>query len=227
MLQLIQLVAVLAVVGAVLFALLWRRAELGLRARKAENDGLEASMRTLEAAFDKERKARSRQAEELAELRKRADKAKRRTGKSVSQPMGTASRIQDLEEAGQKAALERDRLRVERDGLVEELAKLRTRIEVQALAKEPKPVVHAVTPPEPAATPSLEASLTEARERIGQLEGEAQLARQTEARLRKRMDIQEQLYASLRGELEVKKDRLRTQEEQLQRLQALKVAVLE
>ncbi len=53
------------------------------------------------------------------------------------------------------------------------------------------------------------------------------LARQTEARMRKRMDNKEQLYASLRAELDVKKDRLRTQEEQMQRLQALKAAVLE
>ncbi len=45
--------------------------------------------------------------------------------------------------------------------------------------------------------------------------------------MRKRMSNQEILYASLRAELEVKKDRLRTQEEQLQRLQALKVAVLD
>ena len=44
-------------------------------------------------------------------------------------------------------------------------------------------------------------------------------------RLRKRVDNQERLYASVRAELEVKKDRLRTQEEQIQRLEALKVAV--
>ena len=53
------------------------------------------------------------------------------------------------------------------------------------------------------------------------------IARGTEARMRKRMSNQEQLYASLRAELDVKKDRLRTQEEQLQRLQALKVAVID
>jgi hypothetical protein len=45
--------------------------------------------------------------------------------------------------------------------------------------------------------------------------------------MRKRMSNQEQLYASIRAELDVKKDRLRTQEEQLQRLQALKVSVVD
>ena len=44
-------------------------------------------------------------------------------------------------------------------------------------------------------------------------------------RMRKRVTNQEQLYASLRAELDVKKDRLRTQEEQIQRLQALQAAI--
>jgi len=73
----------------------------------------------------------------------------------------------------------------------------------------------------------LQASLVQARARIEELSAEVEAARRTELRLRKRADNQEQLYASVRGELEVKKDRLRTQEEQLQRLRALKVAVLE
>jgi len=223
----IQLVAAIGVGGAVLFALLWRRAELGMQAREAENAGLKAATDALEASVEKERKSRSRQAEELAELRKRADKAKRRTGKNAPQPMGTATRIQDLEEACEKTTRERDQLRAERDGLVEDLAKLRARIEAGERAAETKASAAPVESPKPTATASLEATLAEARERIRSLESEAQLARQTEVRLRKRMDNQEQLYASLRSELEVKKDRLRTQEEQLQRLQALKVAVID
>lgn len=227
MLDWIQLVAVIGVGGAGLIALLWRRAELRIRAQDAEKDALEASLRALEASVDKERKARSRQAEELAEFRKRADKVKRRTGKHAPQPMGTASRIQDLEDASEKAAFERDRLGTERDALAEELDQLRARIDADALAAASKADAAPVKRPGPDVTSGLEASLAEAKERIAKLESEAQLARQTEARMRKRMDTQEQLYASLRGELEVKKDRLRTQEEQLQRLQALKVAVLD
>ena len=60
---------------------------------------------------------------------------------------------------------------------------------------------------------------------VKQLEQALTAARETESRMRKRMSNQEQLYASLRSELEVKKDRLRTQEERIQRLQALEVAV--
>ncbi len=83
------------------------------------------------------------------------------------------------------------------------------------------------TLPESGSPVSYEAELAEAGERLVKLENELQLAHQTQARARKRMANQDQLYAALRGELEAKKDRLRTQEEQLQRLQALKVAVLD
>ena len=40
------------------------------------------------------------------------------------------------------------------------------------------------------------------------------------------MDTQELLYVSIRSELDAKKDRLRTQQEELERLMALKAVVL-
>ncbi len=69
--------------------------------------------------------------------------------------------------------------------------------------------------------------MASALEREKKLQSELEIARQSDLRVRKRMSNQEMLYASLRAELDVKKDRLRTQEEQLQRLQALKVAVID
>ena len=67
--------------------------------------------------------------------------------------------------------------------------------------------------------------LAEATERISKLESELELAKQSEFRLRKRMANQEQLYASIRAELEVKKDRVRAQEEKIQRLEALSAVI--
>jgi predicted nucleic acid-binding Zn-ribbon protein len=109
------------------------------------------------------------------------------------------------------------------------LARLKAWIEVEARAAAERAarVEIIAAEPEPDPRAALEVALGQSRERIEKLEGERKAASQTEARLRKRIDNQEQLYASLRGELEAKKDRLRTQEEQLQRLQALKVAVLD
>ena len=44
-------------------------------------------------------------------------------------------------------------------------------------------------------------------------------------RLREKLDTQQQLYVASRGELEAKKDRLRTQTEEVERLRALSVVV--
>jgi hypothetical protein len=46
-------------------------------------------------------------------------------------------------------------------------------------------------------------------------------------KLRTKVRTQDQLYLVMRGELEAKKDRLRTQQEELERLQAFKVAVID
>ncbi len=200
-------------------ALAWRRAEARASARAEELGHLEASHAELAADLGREQKARRRQADELAEHRKRADKARKRSAKTPSQPLGTTARIQDLERELARSERESGRLREERDELAADLERARS---ARSVAAEPSP------PPAARPEPSeLEASLEEHRTRIRTLEQELEQAKQTEARMRKRMQTQEQLYAALRGELEAKKDRLRTQEEQLQRLQALKVAVLD
>jgi DNA repair exonuclease SbcCD ATPase subunit len=220
-----------AMLAALVMTALWRRS-LG-RATKlsVEGEGVAARLAESEKGLAREQKARNKLAEEIAEFRKRTDKAKRRGAKAAPQPMGTAARMQDLEEASAQAGRERDRLRQERDSLTEELARLRRQLEAQSRpapsAPSPSPVPVAEVPDDDAAKRELEANLATAREQIGKLEGEHRIARQNEARMRKRMDNQEQLYASLRSELEVKKDRLRTQEEQIQRLQALKAAILD
>jgi len=47
------------------------------------------------------------------------------------------------------------------------------------------------------------------------------------SRLRGRLRTQESVYAQLRGELEAKKDRLKTQREELERLRAYKVTLID
>ncbi len=49
--------------------------------------------------------------------------------------------------------------------------------------------------------------------------------RKGKARLKKKMDTQELLYVSMRSELDIKKDRLRAQQEIIERLQALEVSL--
>lgn len=196
------------------------------QALEARIDALEGERKELARRLEHEGQARRKQAEELVQLRSKADKSKRRSEKTPEVPLGTAARIRDVEveveraQAGQRRAeAERDEqlrradaLRVERDALARRLEEAVAPVEV--VAEQGRAEVEVVR-----------AELAVAREQALKLGEELALARQTEARMRKRMDNQEQLYASLRAELEVKKDRLRTQEEQIRRLEAIEAVV--
>jgi len=52
-------------------------------------------------------------------------------------------------------------------------------------------------------------------------------ARKEVGRLQERLRTQNKVYMALRGELEAKKDRLRQQREEIERLQAIKVALVD
>jgi chromosome segregation ATPase len=224
-----MVIGVGVVAGFLVLAQSWRKATGRVAQLEIEATRMAAKAEKLAVDLSKEARARRRQSEELASLRKRAEKTKRRKMKSADQPLGTSQRIRDHEAEVERVGLERDRVNSEREALEKTVADLESRLAESAralalaTAREPEPE------PEPVATALDESpgELASALEREKKLEGELQLAGQSELRMRKRMSNQEMLYASLRAELDVKKDRLRTQEEQLQRLQALKVAVID
>jgi len=221
--------ALVAIAGMLILARLWRTAEGRVAQLEREAEALVAKGKELAAGLSKQTQDRKRLTEELTALRNKADKAKRRQSKTVDQPLGTAARIRDHEAQVERVELERDRASSARDGLAKQVDRLEARLEASALAlaeasrPRPKPVAGQVEN----ALEQTQAELASSREELTKRNDELGIARQTEARIRKRMSNQEQLYASIRAELDVKKDRLRTQEEQLQRLQALKVAVME
>ena len=216
------LVGVVAI-GAAAFGALWRRAEARLAASEADAETLRGEREELAARLSRERQTRTQQGEELAALRKRVDKAKKRSARAekggADLPLGTAARVADLESQIERVERERDRSRAEREQLTAQVANLEARLEVARRPSTPVAPLPAAPPDEGGA------GLAEATERISKLENELELAKQSEVRMRKRMANQEQLYASIRAELEVKKDRLRAQEEKIQRLEALSVAV--
>ena len=221
--------ALIAIAGALILARLWRVAEARVARLQRETEVLAAEGKQLGESLSKQTQGRKRQSEELATLRNKAEKAKRRQTKTVDQPLGTSARIRDHEARVERVELERDQANSEREGLAERVARLETRLEASARALEeasaPRPT--SVASQAETALEQAQAELAASREQLTKRNEELEIVRQTEARMRKRMNNQEQLYASLRAELEVKKDRLRTQEEQLQRLQALKVAVID
>lgn len=227
----VLIVIALAVVAGL--ARMWRNAEARVVLLVAANEKLTDERQEILARLSREAQARKKQADELAAQRKRVDKTKKRNAKgSQVLPLGTASRISDLTSQIERAERERDRSRAEREQLAQQVAQLEARVELSTRAFEEASAARSAAPaaPVPVAEAELElvrAELAENRERVTKLDDALRVAKETAERIRKRMNTQEQLYASVRAELEVKKDRLRTQEEQIQRLEAFKVAVSE
>ena len=217
--------AALVILG---LALSWRGARQVARRVESERDELAAAREELTARLARETQARKKQSDELADLRKRADKARKRSARAerggADLPLGTAARVSDLEAQVERTERERDRSRAEREQLAAQIQQLEARL---AAASRPAPTVASpvAAPSGSAGSTDLGASLAEANERARKLEDALESAKQVELRMRKRMSNQEQLYASMRAELDVKKDRLRAQEERIQRLEALAVVV--
>ena len=228
-----MVIGVGVIAGLLVLFRLWRTAEGRAAALEIEATGMAAKAERLGTELSKEARARRRQSEELANLRKRADKTKRRKNKGVDQPLGTSQRIRDHEAEVERVGFERDRANSERDEIAKSIADLELQLASSSRALEKATAPRSeptASEAEATALGAIEESrgeLASALERAKKLESELEIARQTEARMRKRMNNQEVLYASMRAELDVKKDRLRTQEELLQRLQALKVAVID
>lgn len=226
-------VALAALTGGLLAAAwLWRGAERARRTASASLEQVTAERETLSMQLARETTARKKQAEELAALRKKNDKARRREAKAgkggADRAVGTAARLADLEEQLARAERARDRGRREREQLAAEIARLEAQLatarERPAAPATPPPLVE--TPPVPnAARDEALAEVASLREQLAKANEALEQAKLTEARMRKRMSNQEQLYASVRAELDVKKDRLRAQEERIQRLEALQVAI--
>lgn len=210
-------------IGATAIVVVWRRAEARAAESAADVEALRSEREAVAERLRREQKARAQQGEELAGLRKRTEKAKKRSARAdkgaVDLPLGTALRVSDLEAQVERVERERDRSRDERELLASRVADLEAKLEVARRPAQP-----VVPKPVPAVSDDGPA-LVEARERIGKLESELSASKESEIRMRKRMANQEQLYASIRAEIEVKKDRLRAQEEKIQRLEALSAAV--
>lgn len=220
-------------VGAIGVALglagLWRAANTQVSALLEDQSKALAEREDLESRLERETRARKKQADELAELRKRNDKTKKRhakQGKNADQPMGTAARLNELVAESERAEQARRTAEAESLSLTQQVEVLEARLveSAQALKIAEGPARSASEQVEEALRP-LQTEVEERREQAAKLDEALRGAKVAEARMRKRMDNQEQLYASVRAELDVKKDRLRAQEEKIQRLEALHVAI--
>jgi len=219
---------ILALLGAMGLAALWPASRRNAaRAEEAERDrtGLRGQLERTRTQLAQRAEAHRKRGEELAELRRKLDKAKKRVRSSLEEQSVEPDRTAKLEEqlgtARQALASAREELAEAHAARAEaerEIAHLRARAEE-------------VRPTAPRVDPELEARRRNEREqlesRMERLETERNDAQQQSARHRKRWDALNKAYLVLRGENELRKDQLHQQERELERLRALKVALID
>ena len=213
------LAAVAAVAAAV--SLVRLRREIGRAAALARDvDRLEAELQDARQQHEKRAGAERRRADHERDTRRKLEKAKKRVSQSRIEQQEEVERVRQLE--GQLRLREADL-----KGLREELARA------------------SASPLSPDRIKEREVEMAEAKQALSSLTARAEKAESAAAaatiakeeatlmlekevsRLRRKTATQETLYASIRGELEIKKDRLRAQTEELERLRAYKVAVID
>ncbi len=153
--------------------------------------------------LETQREEHRRRGEDLADLRKRLDKAKRSRGAVRENERAAPGRVAELEGALGELAVVHAQLKRERD--------------------------HARKPREEAdkAVRELETKLGQAQADVERTASDLDTARHEYGRWRKRAENLDKVYMVLRGEFELAKDRLRAQEAELERLRALKVALVD
>jgi hypothetical protein len=218
------IVAALAALAAAFLLLRLRAANAALRESEDEATLLAETLRAAKKRTETRSTGDRRRQDEVAELRRKLEKAKKRATQAREEQLEESHRIKELEE----------RLRL-RDADVR-AARLDANRPAAATSARPvpRPVSPPVVPPPPApAVPESEV-LAEAARRVEKAEADRNAAHakcsELEVqvkRLQGKFRTQDKLYSSIRLELEAKKDRLSTQQEELERLRALKVALMD
>ena len=211
----------LGALAALVFGLRAQKANADAARAWAESEKLSVDLKAVREQLGKQSGKLAKHDDEVADLRRRLDKAKRRAstrGSSAGAAGGAGGagdsleRESDLEEARQA----RDSARREAEGLSAEVQRLRA--EVASLSSTAPPEEDPRIEELGQAKAKAIADLTASEEALAEL-------RKGKARLKKKMDTQELLYVSMRSELDIKKDRLRAQQEIIERLQALEVSL--
>ena len=213
--------------AAALFARL-RSMSVELNEAKISAEKLAGELHASRAQLEREAAKQRRKGDELADLRKRHDKLKKRKGsdgRNASQSGAAAGNAADdriggtaNERAVEEIRQERNRARAESSALSKELDAARASIAAG------KPVEGTISPD---AAQALRDDCKHATDALDGLRNKTMKAEDQVARLKKKLESHEMAYVQLRGELEAKKDRLMTQSEELERLRAFKVALVD
>jgi chromosome segregation ATPase len=205
--------------AAVLYSRL-RQATTLASSKQIDVDKLLGELKSTREQMERSAAKQRRATDELMELRKKHEKVKKRAARGQGgAPAGTPAQVQTLEADLEQARQARDAARDEALALSGELSRLRGEQVENETPAAPAPLL------DNAAIQALQAkveALEGERDRMG-----AELAKATDAaeRLRHKAKTQDTLYVSMRSELDAKKDRLRSQQEELERLRAMQVVV--
>ncbi len=220
------IVACIAAAGAVAgFAFGAARAR-ALADASREVEALRTELGAARGRVEKRSDADRRRDEELAELRRRLEKTKKRASQARDDERLESSRIHDLEEKLRLAQADARGMRGELQRAEAEVARLREAPRPKAPAPPPPPAPVPAAPEAPR-DESLVRRAEEAEGRALALEEQLVAARVDAERQRRKVAAQDRLYVALRGELGAKKDRLRAQQEELERLRALRLVLAE
>jgi chromosome segregation ATPase len=212
--------AAAAVLAAAICLVRLRREVARSSASARDVDRLEVELHDANQQREKRADAQRRRSDQERDTRRKLEKAKKRINQVRAEQQGEAERVRNLE-----AQLRRRE--ADLTGLREELARASAsplspeRIEErEAEIAELKRALSGLTVRAEKAEAAAEAATAAKQEATRGLEKEV-------ARLRRKVSTQETLYASIRSELEIKKHRLRAQTEEIERLRAYKVAVVD
>ncbi len=221
MLLLGWVLAALAAIAAAVSLARFRRESSGVDELRRKLEGLGEELRALEHKREQQRDEHRRRGEELGDLRKRLEKTKRSRSVARERERVEPGRIEELEATLELRTEDLSRAREELQPSHTELARVHATLEREReTARGPREEADARAREATARLGRSEADLSKAQE-------ELEAVRHEFLRWRKRAENLDKVYMVLRGEHELAKDRLRAQEEELERLRALKVALVD
>ena len=211
------LTATAAVALALVALVRIRAASLEASRREQELSSLRGDLATAGEQLKKADLKQRRNSEELAQARHKLEKTKKRAARTGAAPAGAPpSHVESLEQELENARQVRDAAQDEVRSLAADVDRLRAELHGE---KKPEPLL------DNPAIEALEKRADEAEAALAPLRKELAAARKDGAALKEKIRTEKLLYVSVRGELQAKKDRLRTQAEEIERLRAIKVVV--
>ena len=195
-----------------------RASEANRATLRAELDAAGLELEALQKRVEHTRTEQRARSEELAELRKKHERLKKRAGDSLEEEKALPARVRTLEA---ELLAERNDAVAARD----EIVRLHGEVERTAadLARERARAAELVPPTQQSELDGLSRRATEAEAKRERLAGELETARHDVSKYKGRWETLDKAYVILRGELELKKDEVRAQRVELERLRTLEV----